>query len=95
MYPTYNGLPNIDDCTIEYLIHKIEGFDRLCFKVGELIGMVNEELYSMEIPKDCGRAWHMMKRLHSLCSKMCKKYTNLDTESPNSKAMENTLECVS
>ena len=94
VYPTYNGLPNMDDCTVEYLIDKIETFERSCWKKGELISMVNSELYSMEIPHDCGWAWYIMKAVHGLCKKMCRKYTNFDTESPESKAMEDTLECV-
>ena len=56
--------------------------------------MVNSELYSMEIPHDCGLAWYMMKAVHGLCTKMCRKYTEFDTDSPESKAMEDTLECV-
>ena len=94
VYPTYNGLPNTDYCTEEYLIHKIEAFERFCWKLGELVDMVNSELYDMQIPHDCSWAWYLMKAVYGLCSKMCKRYTEFPTDSPDSKAMFDTLECV-
>ena len=94
VYPTYNGLPNTDDCTQEYLIDKIESFERFCWQIGELIDMVNSELYSMQIPHDCGMAWHRMKAVFGLCKKMCLKYTDFDIEAVGSLGMEDTLECV-
>ena len=94
VYPTYNGLLNSDGCTQEYLIHKIEAFERMAWKAGELIDIVNTELYSMKVEHDCGVAWDMMKELHGLCKKMCRKYTEFDTDCPQSKAMQDTLQCV-
>ena len=66
----------------------------MCWQAGELIDMVNSELYSMEIQRDCGRAWYLMKAVFSLCRKMCLKYTNFNKDSPGIDAIDNTLDCV-
>ena len=91
---TYNGLPNFDGFTEEYLFTKIDSFKRLCWKVGEQVKMVNSELYSMHLPKDSGMAWQLILTIFSICTKLCRKYTNFNTEAPERMELTCTLEYV-
>ena len=78
----------------EYLYHKIETFKRFCWRVGELVNMVNDELYAMHIPKDACIAWGLLWTVHSICLKLCKKYTNFDHETAILPEKDDSLECI-
>ena len=94
LYPTFNGMENLDGYTKEYMCVKIETFTRLCWKVGELVNMVNNELYSMHIPSDTCDAWNLLRDAHRICHLMCIKYTELLSDVGSNSPNEDTLECV-
>ena len=92
IHPTFNGQPNLDDCCHEYLISKIEMVNRLCWKVGTLIKMVNDEMYDMHIPIDVLRSWKLMQAVHGICKKLCQRYTEYVPNSNLDHAV-NSLDC--
>ena len=92
IHPTYDGKPNTDECCHEYLIDKIEFIKRTCWKLSELIHMVNEELYSMHIPSDVLSGWKIMQAVHGICLKLCRRYTDYP-QGDTSEAETNSLVC--
>ena len=47
LHPTFDGEENLDGYTEEILMDKIKFVDRCCWKVGELVINVNDQLYDM------------------------------------------------
>ena len=80
--------------TQEYLLHKIEAIERMCRKTSELMTMLNDELYAMHIPHHALMAWNMLQTVHSICRKLCLKYTNFSHDTESSTANVDSLQCV-
>ena len=80
IHPTYNGLPNTDDCCHEYLSSKIESAERICSKLSEQVHMVNNEMYDMHIPSDVLNGWKIMQAIHGICKKQATRYTEYPVE---------------
>ena len=92
LHPTYNGKENTDGCCHEYIVSKIELVNRVCWKVGEQIHMVNNELYDMHIPCDVLRGWKLMQAVHGICRKLAHRYTECPVEMAT-QGETDSLEC--
>ena len=90
---TFDGLPNMYGFTQEYLLHKIEALGRSCWKTGELVKMLNDELYSMHIPHHVLLGWNIMQTVHSICTKIAAKYTNYEMPEDPSLSSVDSLAC--
>ena len=94
MHPTFDGKENLDGYTEEILMDKIKFIDRCCWKVGELVINVNDQLYDMQNERDVGLAWHILKAVYGICMKICRKNTKYEPNVQDACELKNTLECV-
>ena len=94
LHPTFDGEENLDGFTEEILMDKIKFVKRCCWKVGELVVMVNDQLYDMRNERDAGLAWHLLKAVYGICMKICRKNTEYEPNVDDTCELKNTLECV-
>ena len=93
-YPTYNNLRNVHGYREEYILDKIETIDKLCSRVGSFLEFVNDELYHMHIDKDASLGWRILLAVHSICFKLCTRYSTYTPLVDNSMQMNSTLQYV-
>ena len=94
LHPTFDGEENLDGFTQEILMDKIQLVKRCCWKVGELVVTVNEQLYDMRNNKDAGLAWYLLKAVYGICMKLSRKYTQYEPSVQDPCELRDTLECV-
>ena len=93
LHPTFDGKENLDGYTEEILMDKIKFVDRCCWKVGELVVNVNDQLYDMQNECDAGLAWHLLKAVYGICINS-RKNTKYEPNVQDACELKNTLECV-
>ena len=94
LHLTFDGEENLDGYNEEILMDKIKFVERCCWKVGELVVNVNDQLYDMWNERDAGLVSHLLKAVYGICRKICRKNTKYEPNVQDACELKNTLEYI-